>query len=72
MAAINERYGVSAAVLKALQAGADNALWITTKEVPAVLDGLEKAVAAGELSMDNINASLQRNSAIKGPVRCGG
>ncbi|MEE6166592.1 MULTISPECIES: glycoside hydrolase family 3 N-terminal domain-containing protein [unclassified Mycolicibacterium] len=72
MAAINERYGVSTAVLKALQAGADNALWITTKEVPAVLDGLEKAVAAGELSMDSINASLQRNSAIKGPVRCGG
>jgi beta-N-acetylhexosaminidase len=72
MAAINERYGVSTAVLKALQAGADNALWITTKEVPAVLDGLEKAVAAGELSMDNINASLQRNSAIKGPVRCAG
>jgi beta-N-acetylhexosaminidase len=72
MAAINERYGVSAAVLKALQAGADNALWITTEEVPAVLDGLEKAVAAGDLAMDNINASLQRNSAVKGPVRCGG
>jgi beta-N-acetylhexosaminidase len=72
MAAINERYGVSTAVLKALQAGADNALWITTKEVPAVLDGLEKAVAAGELSMDSVNAALQRNSVVKGPVRCGG
>ena len=33
----------------ALQAGADVALWVTTDEVPAVLDRLQKAVAAGEL-----------------------
>ncbi|WP_370466327.1 glycoside hydrolase family 3 N-terminal domain-containing protein [Mycolicibacterium mageritense] len=72
MAAINQRYGVSAAVLKALQAGADNALWITTDEVPAVLDGLVKAVEDGELSMGTVDAALQRNSAAKGPVRCGG
>ncbi|MCC9179947.1 glycosyl hydrolase [Mycolicibacterium mageritense DSM 44476 = CIP 104973] len=72
MAAINQRYGVSAAVLKALQAGADNALWITTDEVPAVLDGLVKAVEDGELSMGSVDAALQRNSAAKGPVRCGG
>lgn len=72
MAAINQRYGVSAAVLKALQAGADNALWITTDEVPAVLDGLVKAVEDGELSMGSVDAALQRNSAVKGPVRCTG
>lgn len=72
MAAINQRYGVSAAVLKALQAGADNALWITTDEVPAVLDGLVKAVEDGELSMGSVDAALQRNSVAKGPVRCGG
>ncbi|WP_374762502.1 glycoside hydrolase family 3 N-terminal domain-containing protein [Mycolicibacterium mageritense] len=72
MAAINQRYGVSAAVLKALQAGADNALWITTDEVPAVLDGLVKAVEDGELSMGSVDTALQRNSAAKGPVRCGG
>ena len=50
MGAINQRYGVADAVLRALQAGADVALWVTTDEVPAVLDRLEKALAAGELS----------------------
>ena len=70
MAAINQRYGVSAAVLKALQAGADNALWITTDEVPAVLDGLEKAVADGELALPAVDAALQHNAAVKGPLRC--
>src|SRR6202047_5382082 len=36
MAAINERYSVPDAVLRALQAGNDVALWVTTDEVPAV------------------------------------
>ena len=49
MAAISDRYGVAEAVLRTLQAGTDVALWVTTDEVPAVLDRLEKAVAAGEL-----------------------
>ncbi|HTM84761.1 MAG TPA: glycoside hydrolase family 3 N-terminal domain-containing protein [Mycobacterium sp.] len=71
MAAINQRYGVAEAVLRSLKAGADNALWITTGEVPAVLDRLEKAVASGELSQAGVDASLQRNAAVKGPVRCG-
>ena len=39
----------------ALQAGADVALWVTTAEVPAVLDRLEKAVAAGELAMPQVD-----------------
>src|ERR1700727_144010 len=47
MAAINDRYSVPDAVLRALQAGNDVALWVTTDEVPAVLDRLEKAGAAG-------------------------
>ncbi|OBG80661.1 beta-glucosidase [Mycobacterium sp. NS-7484] len=70
MAAINQRYGVADAVLRALQAGADNALWITTDEVPAVLDGLEKALADGQLSQATVDAALQRNAAAKGGVRC--
>jgi beta-N-acetylhexosaminidase len=73
MAAINQQYGVAAAVLKSLQAGADIALWITTTEVPAVLDRLEQAVAAGELSQAAVDASLQRVAASKGPnPNCGG
>jgi beta-N-acetylhexosaminidase len=71
MGAINQRYGVPDAVLRALQAGADNALWITTAEVPAVLDRLEQALASGELNQAAIDASLQRNVAVKGPLRCG-
>jgi len=72
MAAVNQRYGVSEASLKAFQAGADVALWTTTDEVPAVLDRLEQAVAAGELNMSAVDASLQRVAAMKGPPRCGG
>ncbi|ABK70873.1 glycosyl hydrolase [Mycolicibacterium smegmatis] len=71
MGAINQRYGVADAVLRALQAGADNALWITTAEVPAVLDRLEQALASGELNQGAVDASLQRNAAVKGPLRCG-
>jgi beta-N-acetylhexosaminidase len=72
MAAVNQRYGVSEAALKAFQAGADVALWTTTDEVPAVLDRLEQAVAAGELNMSTVDASLQRVVAVKGPPHCGG
>lgn len=65
MKAITDRYMVAEAVLKALQAGADTALWITTTQVPAVLDRLESAVAADELSMTNVEASVRRMAAAK-------
>ena len=67
MAAINDRYSVPDAVLRALQAGNDVALWVTTDEVPAVLDRLEKAVAAGELTMPNVDAAVLRIAKFKGP-----
>ena len=70
MKAITDRYSVSEAVLKALQAGADTALWITTAEVPNVLDHLEAAVANKELSIDNINASVRRMAVAKALTRC--
>lgn len=73
MAAINERYGTTDAVLHTLQAGVDTALWVTTDEVPAVLDRLEKAVAADELPVSAVDASLGRMAAVKGPnPHCGG
>jgi len=73
MAAINSRYGVAEAVLRALQAGTDVALWITTDEVPAVLDRLESAVSGGELAMPAVEGSVLRMAGIKGPsARCGG
>ncbi len=67
-AASTSSTGSPAAVLKSLQAGADVALWITTAEVPAVLDRLEQAVAAGELSQAAVDASVQRVAAAKGLI----
>ncbi|MDY6871761.1 MAG: glycoside hydrolase family 3 N-terminal domain-containing protein [Actinomycetota bacterium] len=73
MRAITDRYGVADAALRALQAGADTALWVTTAEVPAVLDRLEQAVDAGELTMPRVDQSVLRVAAMKGPnPRCGG
>ena len=72
MAAISDRYGVSEAVLRTLQAGTDVALWVTTDEVPAVLDRLEKALAANELTMQAVDQSLLRVATMKGPDKaCG-
>ncbi len=65
MKAITDRYMVSDAVLKALQAGADTALWITTTEVPAVLNRLEQALASGELTLPKIEASVRRMALAK-------
>ncbi|OBA70416.1 beta-glucosidase [Mycobacterium sp. 1554424.7] len=66
MAAISDRYGVAEAVLRALQAGTDIALWVSIEEAPAVLDRLEKAVAAGELPMAAVDASVVRVATMKG------
>jgi beta-N-acetylhexosaminidase len=66
MGAINQRYGVAEAVLRSLQAGADVALWVTTDEVPAVLDRLESAVAAGELAPSRVDESVLKLAAVKG------
>ncbi|SOX51740.1 beta-glucosidase [Mycobacterium ahvazicum] len=72
MAAISDRFGVAEAALRSLQAGIDVALWVTTDEVPAVLDRLEKAVSAGELALPGVDQSLVRVAAMKGPARtCG-
>ena len=73
MGAINQSYTVPEAVLKALQAGADVALWITTDEVPAVLDRLEAAVNANELDPARVDQSVLRIAAAKGKKPdCGG
>jgi beta-N-acetylhexosaminidase len=67
MAAITEHYGVAEAVLRSLAAGVDIALWVTTDEVPAVLDRLEQALSAGELKQEAVDASLARVTAAKLP-----
>ncbi|MGE2725254.1 glycoside hydrolase family 3 N-terminal domain-containing protein [Mycolicibacterium pulveris] len=71
MQAISDRFGVAEAALRSLQAGADVALWVSSGEVPAVLDRLEKALEAGELTMGNVDASVLRIAGVKGPnPRC--
>jgi beta-glucosidase-like glycosyl hydrolase len=73
MRAISDRFGVAEAALRALQAGADVALWVTTDEVPAVLDRLESAVRAGELNPAQVDASVLRVAGFKGKnPHCGG
>lgn len=66
MRAITDRYGVPDAALRSLQAGADVALWLSTGQVPAVLDRLETAVGAGELPEAQVDASVLRLAAAKG------
>ncbi|CAM3104436.1 glycoside hydrolase family 3 N-terminal domain-containing protein [Mycobacterium intermedium] len=65
MAAISDRFGVTDAVLRTLQAGSDIALWVSTKEVPAVLDRLEQAVTAGELPVEAVDRSVVRVATMK-------
>jgi beta-N-acetylhexosaminidase len=72
MAAISDRYGVSEAVLRSLRAGVDVALWVTTDEVPAVLDRLQQAVASGDLPARQVDESLVRVATMKGrSATCG-
>lgn len=67
MGAITQRYSVPEAVLKALQAGADTALWITTKEVPEVLDRLQQAVDSGELPAERVDDAVRHMALTKDP-----
>lgn len=71
MKAISDNYTVPEAVLKALQAGADTALWVTNTEIPAVLDRLEAALDHHELSMADVDASVRRMATVKAMNRCG-
>jgi beta-glucosidase-like glycosyl hydrolase len=68
MGAINQRYGVPDAVLRALKAGTDVALWVSTDAVPAVLDRLESALASGELDMARVNDALDHVAIAKNPA----
>lgn len=70
MRAITDRMDVPHAVSTALEAGADVALWLTTDEVPEVLDHLEDEVAAGRLPQAQVDASVMRVARAKGVVQC--
>lgn len=71
MAAISAHYGVADAAVKAMEAGADIALWVTTDGISDVLDKLEDAVKSGGLSQQLVDKSFLRVAAMKGPsLKC--
>lgn len=66
MKAITAQYSLPDAVLKALQAGADEALWSSGGRVDEVLDRLVKAAGAGELPKARVQESVTRVLRAKG------
>ena len=68
MKAVTDRFDLPDAVLTALRAGADMALWTSTAELSTVLDRLQAAVADGTLPESNVDQATARILAAKG--RC--
>ncbi|MGW4130135.1 glycoside hydrolase family 3 N-terminal domain-containing protein [Amycolatopsis japonica] len=60
MKAITSQYPLQTAVLKALQAGADQALWSSGGNVGTVLSTLEQALASGDLPAARVDEALTR------------
>jgi beta-N-acetylhexosaminidase len=60
MRAITTTYRLPDAVLHALLAGADQALWSSGGDVDAVLDRLEQALGSGELPAARVDEALHR------------
>jgi beta-N-acetylhexosaminidase len=69
MKAITAQYPLPDAVLKALQAGADEALWSSGGRVDEVLDRLVAAVRSGELPPSRVRESVTR--VLRGKGVCG-
>ncbi|KSZ60761.1 beta-glucosidase [Rhodococcus pyridinivorans KG-16] len=70
MRAITDTYGITEAVEAAMVAGVNQALWLTTDEVPAVLDHLEQVVADGTLSPEWVDESVRTVTRAKGALDC--
>ncbi len=70
MKAITDEHSVPEAAQLALAAGNDVALWLSTDEVPAVLDQLEAALASGDLDADQVDRSVLRVAQAKGLLDC--
>lgn len=70
MKAITDRYDIARAVEAALEAGVDVALWLTTDDVPRVLDHLESVVASGKLPQWRVDDALLTVARAKGALSC--
>lgn len=60
MKAISDKYGAAAAAEKALEAGADVALWINTDYLSEAIDLLDRAVTEGQYPKERMLASVTR------------
>ncbi|WP_027932838.1 glycoside hydrolase family 3 N-terminal domain-containing protein [Amycolatopsis thermoflava] len=58
MKAVTQRYPLPQAVVKAVQSGADQALWSSGGRVSTVLDAMEKATADGTLPAERVTDAL--------------
>ncbi|WP_342659863.1 Beta-hexosaminidase LpqI [Rhodococcus ruber] len=70
MRAITDAYDITEAVQAALAAGVDQALWLSTDDVPRVLDHLEQAVATGELPAARVDDAVRTVARAKGALDC--
>lgn len=70
MQAITDRYDITEAVETALESGVDVALWLTTDDVPRVLDHLEGAVASGTLPQQRVDDAVLTVARAKGAIAC--
>ncbi|MCQ4121097.1 glycoside hydrolase family 3 N-terminal domain-containing protein [Rhodococcus tibetensis] len=70
MQAITDRYDITEAVETALASGVDIALWLTTDDVPRVLDHLESVVASGKLPQQRIDDAVLTVARAKGALPC--
>jgi beta-N-acetylhexosaminidase len=66
MKAITNEFPLPMAVTRALEAGADVALWTSGDKVGPVLDALQQALAGGKLSSTANDESVARILAAKG------
>ncbi|WP_064080999.1 glycoside hydrolase family 3 N-terminal domain-containing protein, partial [Rhodococcus opacus] len=70
MQAITDRYDITVAVETALESGVDVALWLTTDDVPRVLDHLESVVASGKLPQQRVDEAVLTVARAKGVLAC--
>ncbi|WP_068163011.1 glycoside hydrolase family 3 N-terminal domain-containing protein [Rhodococcus phenolicus] len=70
MRAITDNYGIAEAVAAALTAGVDQALWLTTDQVPEVLDHLEQSVQSGALPAARVDDAVRTVARAKGVLAC--
>lgn len=66
MMAISDFYDLPTAVLESLKAGVDSPLFISTAELPRVIDTVDAAVDTGEYPAERLDDSLRRVLAMRG------